>query len=394
MASINMIFALPFIVVDLCLYILSFAWVSKLSPARMRSVKVGDAVGVKGPPRRSPGFEKGLLETNYQDDANTVFDVVYKNCQRFGDAPAQLSRKFIELKKLKETDRFPSKIYDKDNSTIETITYSQFAVNIRNFGAGLRAMGMEPVPKMKKGQQFDDLKGNFKMVIFEDTCRQWSTALHGAFSQSMTVATCYATLGEEAVITAVNETESSTLFLNWKKAARFAELSDRMPSLKYIIASTYEMSESDKVPKGNNKIAILSSDDVLELGEKNVKNFSINPPSPSDIAVLMYTSGSTGKPKGVMMPHSCLVASISGMRVEINVRELQECYVSYLPLAHVLAMQCENAMYASGAKVCYTDPRELPKSMPIYGPTLHAGVPKVWDLFKNGLLSKLKGESE
>jgi long-chain acyl-CoA synthetase len=44
-------------------------------------------------------------------------------------------------------------------------------------------------------------------VLFEDTCKQWTIALQGAFSQSITVATCYGTLGEEAVIAAVNQTQ-------------------------------------------------------------------------------------------------------------------------------------------------------------------------------------------
>jgi len=91
------------------------------------------------------------------------------------------------------------------------------------------------------------------------------------------------------------------------------------------------------------------------------------------------------------MKHSSLVSAISGMRIEVQLREGQESYVSYLPLAHVLAMQCENAMFGTGAKVCYTDPRELPKALPLFKPTLHAGVPKVWDMFKDGLLKKLKG---
>ena len=44
----------------------------------------------------------------------------------------------------------------------------------------------------------------------------------------------------------------------------------------------------------------------------------------------------------------------------MGLREGKEVYVSYLPLAHVLAMQCENAMLALGSKICYSDARQLP----------------------------------
>ena len=48
--------------------------------------------------------------------------------------------------------------------------------------------------------------------------------------------------------------------------------------------------------------------------------------------------------------------------------------MSYLPLAHVLAMQCENAMFAIGCKVCYSDPRELGVALPMFAPTIQVGV--------------------
>ena len=108
----------------------------------------------------------------------------------------------------------------------------------------------------------------------------------------------------------------------------------------------------------------------------------------------MYTSGSTGKPKGVVMRHSHLVAGIAGMVLNVRLREGKEVFVSYLPLAHILALQVENVMLSTGATLCYADPRQLSNAMPKFKPTIFAGVPKVWDLLQTGLLKMIeKGPS-
>ena len=103
----------------------------------------------------------------------------------------------------------------------------------------------------------------------------------------------------------------------------------------------------------------------------------------------MYTSGSTGKPKGVVMKHSHLVAGLAGMITNVKLREGQEVFVSYLPLAHILALQVENGLLSVGATLCYTDPRNMSKFMPKFKPTIFAGVPKVWELLQQALLKQL-----
>ena len=71
-----------------------------------------------------------------------------------------------------------------------------------------------------------------------------------------------------------------------------------------------------------------------------------------------------GKPKGVVMKHSHVIAGLAGMVMNVTLREREEIYVSYLPLAHILALQVENIIFKLGGTSCYTDPRQLPKDMP------------------------------
>lgn len=344
----------------------------------------------RGKPRRSPRVLDGRLMDSFTD-AGTVYEMVKGATDKYGNHVAMQQYEFVELKKLKDTDRFPSKVFSK---TLKTITYNELGPMIANYGRGLRSLGMEPQPE-NCSARFDAAVGQFTLVIFEDTCPQWSISMQGALSQSMVVATCYATLGDDAVVSAVNETGATAILVNWKKTQQFCDLAEKMPTLRTIIASTHELPQGTggaeiykpNSKSNNNKVQVVTFEDVLKLGQDS--NFETKPPKPSDVAVIMYTSGSTGKPKGVVMKHSHLIAGLAGMASNVQLREREEVYVSYLPLAHILALQVEHVLLKLGGTSCYTDPRQLAKDMPRFQPTIMCGVPKVWEMLQMGLKKKL-----
>jgi len=339
----------------------------------------------KGKPRRSPCVLDGKLVDSFSD-AGTVYEMVKNATEKYGNHVAMQYYEFVELKKIKATDRFPSKIFSHN---LRQITYNELGPKIANYGRGLRVIGMEPQPT-NCSSNFDTATGKFTLVIFEDTCPQWSISMQGALSQSMVVATCYATLGDEAVISAVNETGATAIVVNWKKTKQFCELAQQMPTLQTIIASTHELPPAGAEiykPSSSSNVQVVSFDDIMKMGQDST--FEPKPPKPSDVAVIMYTSGSTGKPKGVVMKHSHVIAGLAGMVTNVTLREREEIYVSYLPLAHILALQVENIIFKLGGTSCYTDPRQLPKDMPRFQPTIMCGVPKVWEMLQMGLEKKL-----
>ena len=90
-------------------------------------------------------------------------------------------------------------------------------------------------------------------------------------------ATCYATLGHEAVVSAVQETDAAALFINWKNVEAFAKRASEMPSLKVIIASTNEMPNDATIYRpAESKLKIFSFDEIVTMGQKN--SYSVTPP--------------------------------------------------------------------------------------------------------------------
>lgn len=149
------------------------------------------------------------------------------------------------------------------------------------------------------------------MMIYENTCDNWFTGFLGAMSQSVVVATSYATLGFKAMLDSVEETGSCVLLCNRNDVLKVANNGSK--SLKVIVYSNNYVSPKDmetKLPAEVNGIKIFSFEDFIELGKANLVEPAA--PSPDTLAVIMFTSGSTGKPKGVMLSHRCVASAAGG----------------------------------------------------------------------------------
>lgn len=255
---------------------------TKMKEKTMQSVAVGDATATHSAPRRSPKALDGFIDI-YEGGCTTIYEMIQLAIETFPNRIAQTHFIYKGLKKNKATDRFPTKQFDYNGSPHQ-VTYQELGTNLLYFGQGLRELGMEPQPPIPTGKTFDESKGRFVMVIFEDTCKEWTTAMQGAMSQSMVVATCYATLGQEAVISAVNETGADVLFVNWKVVQTYYTEAKRMPTLRTIIASTHELCSEggDSIwmpPSKDNggRVRVVTYDEVLEMG-KNSTEFGPTPP--------------------------------------------------------------------------------------------------------------------
>jgi len=236
--------------------------------------------------------------------------------------------------------------------------------------------------------------GRSTAAIFAETSRDWFLYAWHAFLSGRPLVTIYPNLGIDAVCSAVNETEATSILID----------TSHIPLLKNLV-------DQQKIPTINTVIFTGHDDDLYENGVysnvvfrslnsmRSVDEFEFPEVQPSDTAVIMYTSGSTGAPKGVVLTHENIVETLKGTTEHFQITE-EDVYISYLPLAHILGLVADLSVFVSGGKIGYSNPKTLVDGAPMLKtgvtgdvkelrPTLMSAVPLVLNRIKGSIEKKV-----
>ncbi|CAH1183334.1 unnamed protein product [Phaedon cochleariae] len=255
------------------------------------------------------------------------------------------------------------------------------------FGRGLREMGNEP---------------GKNVVILAETRAEWMIAAHALFKQTIPLVTVYATLGEDGIIHAFNETEVTTVITSFSLLAKLKNILPSTPRVGTVIYMEDQL-ESLKTTEGfSDGVKIVSFGHVLNLGAKST--IEDRSPTPEDTAIIMYTSGSTGIPKGVRLVHRNMITSVKGFADSTEMYERTEVVLGYLPLAHVFELLVENGVIFMGIRIGYSSAltmldssskikRGVPGDVSVLQPTFMTSVPLILDRISKSINEKVAKSS-
>lgn len=319
-----------------------------------------------------------------------------------------------------------------------SVTYSGVDAIVRSVAAGLHHLlaststaadalvAGTPVPIALPASECTP-RASRVVTIYAETKAEWMQTALGCFYGGITIATSYATLGLDALAYSVELTGSAIIVADDALLPQLVSIMNgrafedegtmraantsamrivvRIPGSSPPDAAAMAALQGRAREKGG-PIGLITFAELQNLG-RAAAAAEVDVPTPDSVACIMFTSGTTGLPKGVTMTHENMLASVGGLGGSVPDLIPSDVYLGYLPLAHVLELVAETALYAYGCSIGYSSPRTItdassgiPKE-PVNGvlirgdavvlrPTLMAGVPAVFDRVRRGIEAQVR----
>lgn len=229
--------------------------------------------------------------------------------------------------------------------------------------------------------------------IFGSNCPEWVMSMEACNAHGLHCVPLYDTLGAGAVEFIICHAEVTIAFVEEKKIPEMLKTFPHTTQYLRTIVSFGKVTPEQREQVQKFGLAIYSWDEFLLLGDNNQYDLPVK--KKGDICTIMYTSGTTGDPKGVMISNNSIVMLIAGVkRLLESVNEalnVDDVYLSYLPLAHIFDRVIEECFIKHGASIGFWrgDVKLLIEDIGELKPTVFCAVPRVLDRIYTGLQQKL-----
>jgi len=297
--------------------------------------------------------EDNKLLTDYFDGVHTVYDLFQRGVKIGGDKP------FLGWKAASD-------------KPYQWISYNEVNSRARAFGDGLIKLGYAASNETRMG-------------IYSQNRPEYIIVDQGYLVHSMCPVPLYDTLGVEAGNFIINQADLELIACDLNtKVKGLLERREAIPRIKTFILFE-EPSEENKKSCAAAGIEIYTLAEVEKLGKDNP--IDPHPPKPDDLCMVCYTSGTTGTPKGVMLSHRNMTITVSAAHKVLDSAGVcigvDDCLISYLPLAHSYERALESVVFCTGGRIGFFqgDVRKLMDDIKELQPTLFPSVPRLLNRF-------------
>ena len=121
-----------------------------------------------------------------------------------------------------------------------------------HFGRGIRELGVIP---------------RERVAIFAETRAEWMIAAQGLFKHSCGVATIYATLGEDGITHAINQTEVSVIITSHDLMPKVKKIIRKIPMVRTVIYFEDQLHETNV--DGMEDLNVMAYRKVIEMGKRS-----------------------------------------------------------------------------------------------------------------------------
>jgi len=288
----------------------------------------------------------------------------------------------------------------------KTWTYNEVWRHSTTLAKLIVKLNLAPSTTYEKEDHYDEEEGNFKTLgLFARNSAEWICMDLACQLDSVTTATFYSTLGDEAFEHVFNQTRLQTICISPENISVLIKYHEkyRFKSLKNVILfdTTLYTNEEDnkklesKMNEFNINVFYFSKLIAAKPEELKDVNYSIS--GPGTLFTLCYTSGTTSLPKGVKVTQNNIGVQVTTLE-DINMTfDQNEVHYSYLPLAHIMERSVISYLLCYGASTYFSsgEPKKyLAAELAMVKPTFMFAVPRVLAMFRTLIMdnfAKLTG---